>query len=62
MERCDCKTNGPCLMMRGELPQNQKCVEKRHMEKCKYNDKYVTSLYMLTCYPFVCEGHCVGDN
>lgn len=27
MERCDCKTNGPCLKLRDELPAKQKCVE-----------------------------------
>jgi hypothetical protein len=29
MERCDCKTGGPCLKLRGELPENQTCVENR---------------------------------
>lgn len=27
MERCDCKTNGPCLLSRRELPDDQRCVE-----------------------------------
>lgn len=62
MERCDCKTNGPCLMMRGELPQDQKCVENRNMKKCPYYDEVGISLFKATCSSFGCEGHCIGDN
>lgn len=28
-ERCDCKTGGPCLAERGELPAGERCVEGR---------------------------------
>lgn len=27
MERCDCKTNGPCLKLRDELSSKQVCIE-----------------------------------
>lgn len=61
MERCDCSPMGDCLMMRGELPVNQRCVELRDFKKCKhYNarDEENPSLFFRSCYPFQCEGFC----
>lgn len=59
MERCDCKTGGPCLKKRGELPVNQTCVEKK-------THKVVSSIYNARCSLnglecvvncTVCDGH-----